>query len=449
MNIKTIYSEMESRNNLNLSVYLGYLQDHVNSNSFSLSEVLSKHNKYLRALCCAGLSPKNPTAFYQLISNDREIPVFTTHMALNKCVGELLNLNNSNTELESLMTSIIDGIRNAKIGDNPGSTLAFAFGFTIGTAIKRGVNVVPFFNKLDSKFITDNGRLFNGLSAALSTDSTLLILNKDYIQSIDERYDNWEERSRLISLSIFKAIPHEKLEVTTILENLKVIQYFSGRSSNFDKFITDYSKNLDAKQLQKQTENQKQNVVQFSNQDQNQDELISAIKEKDSYKEQRDYIKEIFFDSTNIRSSENIFNNDNDISEQQNNDNQFNQELYSIGENLINEDKYYNLPENNIQKSSMKKFFQKTDRRLFNLGLENRPALLNIIGRTSKQDTNDADVFKIKYGNEFAPKWWQAIQEIYDENNNSSINLTNSIKLWYKIYNNNYSNNSNTCYMKK
>ena len=39
----------------------------------------------------------------------------------------------------------------------------------------------------------------------------------------------------------------------------------------------------------------------------NQDELISAIKEKDSYKEQRDYIKEIFFDSTNIRSSENIF----------------------------------------------------------------------------------------------------------------------------------------------
>lgn len=80
---------------------------------------------------------------------------------------------------------------------------------------------------------------------------------------------------------------------------------------------------------------------------------------------------------------------------------------------------------------------QKTDRRLFNLGLENRPALLNIIGRTSKQDTNDADVFKIKYGNEFAPKWWQAIQEIYNENNNSSINLTNSIKLWYKIYNNN------------
>lgn len=278
MNIKTIYSEMESRNNLNLSVYLGYLQDHVNSNSFSLSEVLSKDNKYLRALCCAGLSPKNPTAFYQLISNDREIPVFTTHMALNKCVGELLNLNNSNAELEALMTSIIDGIRNAKIGDNPGSTLAFAFGFTIGTAIKRGVNVVSFFNKLDSKFITDNSRLFNGLASALSTDSTLLILNKDYIQSIDERYDNWEERSRLISLSIFKAIPHEKIEVSTIVENLKVIQYFSGRSSNFDKFINDYAKNIEAKQLQKQTENQKQNVVNSSSSNENQDELVSLRK---------------------------------------------------------------------------------------------------------------------------------------------------------------------------
>ncbi len=74
-----------------------------------------------------------------------------------------------------------------------------------------------------------------------------------------------------------------------------------------------------------------------------------------------------YHDTPLEKSSENIFNNDNDISEQQNNDNQFNQELYSIGENLINEDKYYNLPENNIQKSSMKKFFQKTDRRLFNI----------------------------------------------------------------------------------
>lgn len=63
-----------------------------------------------------------------------------------------------------------------------------------------------------------------------------------------------------------------------------------------------------------------------------------------------------YHDTPPEKSSENIFNNDN----------QFNQELYSIGENL-NEDKYYNLPENNIQKSSMKKFFQRTDRRLFNI----------------------------------------------------------------------------------
>ena len=230
MNIKTIYSEMESRNNLNLSVYLGYLQDHVNSNSFSLSEVLSKDNKYLRALCCAGLSPKNPTAFYQLISNDREIPVFTTHMALNKCVAELLNLNNSNTELESLMTSIIDGIRNAKIGDNPGSTLAFAFGFTIGTAIKRGVNVVPFFNKLDSNVMKEFASVIKSFDEAVKNkdvDGAIKsIVGKDLFTKIESLQYKLMDIFEIYSQNVFE----KNFEFLQILKSENIDILFSDSS---------------------------------------------------------------------------------------------------------------------------------------------------------------------------------------------------------------------------
>lgn len=82
---------------------------------------------------------------------------------------------------------------------------------------------------------------------------------------------------------------------------------------------------------------------------------------------------------------------------------------------------------------------QKTDRRLFNLGLNERPALLNFIGRTSKDDSDSADIFKQKFGDEFAPKWLEACQDEYNKTGNTKNNLTPVINSWYKLHNKQFS----------
>lgn len=267
MNITTIYQEMESRNNLNLAVYLGYLQEHVNSPSFSLSEILNKDSKYMRALGCAALPITKHQAFLTLITKDSHMPVFTSHMALIKLSSELLNHKNSISDLEKLMNSVIDGVRQCRF-DDPGTTLSFAFGFVLGTAIKRGIVVKPFFSKMDSSFIVDNDKLFYGFSAGLNLENTCLILNNQYLNDLTERYDNWEDRSRIISLSIFKVIPTEKSSSVPLQEeNLKVLEYFSGRSSNYNNFLKEYQNKLHATLLKNKTESAKKNVVEVAKKD--------------------------------------------------------------------------------------------------------------------------------------------------------------------------------------
>lgn len=78
---------------------------------------------------------------------------------------------------------------------------------------------------------------------------------------------------------------------------------------------------------------------------------------------------------------------------------------------------------------------QKTDRRLFNLALEDRPGLFSLIARTSKNDSRNAEKFKEIYKDEFTPKWWQAIMEEYQEKGNDSMKLDSLIESWYKLYN--------------
>lgn len=264
MNIATIYREMESRNTLNLAVYLGYLQEHTNSSAFDFNEVLSKESKYLRALACASLSIKNPRAFFSLITGDRHMPVFTSHMVLIKCSAELLNLSNSNDDLEKLLDHTIEAVRQSRFSD-PGTTLSFAFGFVLGTAIKRGINVKSFFNKLDSKFIVSNDKLFSGFTSGLNKEHLSLVSSDQYVTDISDRYDNWEDRSRILSLSIFKAIPTEEFNgVTLNEENLKVLEYFSGRSQSYNNFLKDYQNKLHTIHLQKQSEKAKQNVVEVA-----------------------------------------------------------------------------------------------------------------------------------------------------------------------------------------
>lgn len=261
MNIATIYKEMENRQNLNLPVYLGYLQEHINSPSFSLMEILSKDNKYLRALAIAAFDVKKPKMLFELITKDSQMTIFTSHMALIKCSAELLNNNNSNQDLEVLIEHVIDAVRLTKVKE-PGTTLSFAFGFVLGTAIKRGVNVKSFFNKLDSSFIQDNDLLFYGFNSGLMPESTLLVLNENYLINLSERYDNWEDRSRILSLSIFKSIPIDKFSAISINEsNLKVLEYFSGRNSGYDKFLSEYQKRIHTFSLQKENVKAKQNIV--------------------------------------------------------------------------------------------------------------------------------------------------------------------------------------------
>lgn len=264
MNIATIYKEMESKDSLNLAVYLGYLQEHINSPAFSLDEIVNKDKKFLRALACAAMDIKKPKMFFNLITTDSQMKVFTSHMALIKCSAELLNLSNSIEDLEVLLENVIDGVRHAKV-TTPGTTLSFAFGFVLGTGIKRGVNVTSFFKKLDSKFIVDNDKLFNGLFAALKTESTILVLNNKYITDITERYDNWEERSRILSLRIFKYISIDKFSGVSVNEyNVKVLDYFSGRGTSYNTFLSDYHKKINFFNVSQQTDNTKQNSVETS-----------------------------------------------------------------------------------------------------------------------------------------------------------------------------------------
>lgn len=262
MNISTIYQEMENRNNLHLPIYLSYLQEHVNSPSFSLDEVLGQEKKYLRALACAAFDVKKPELFFKLITQDSHMKVFTSHMVLIKCSAELLNVSNSNEDLERLLEQVIYGILNARLNE-PGTTLSFAIGFVLGTAIKRGVNIKSFFNRLNSTFITDNNKLFNGLHYGLSNSNTILVLNEQYLVDLTNRYDNWDDRSRILSLSIFKAIPVEKIDIINMNENnLKVLEYFSGRNNSYDKFLSNYIKNINNLHLQKEEKLPKQVFVE-------------------------------------------------------------------------------------------------------------------------------------------------------------------------------------------
>lgn len=283
MNITTIYQEMENRNNLNLVVYLGYLEEHVNSPNFNLNEILNKDSKYLRALGCAALSVSNSQAFSTLITKDPHMPVFTSHMALIKLSSELLNHNNSLESLDKLMTSIIDAVRQCRF-DDPGTTLSFAFGFVLGTAIKRGIAVKNFFNKLDARFILDNNKLFNGFVSGIDSSSTCLVLNNNYLNDLTERYNNWEDRSRIISLSMFKAIDMEKLSGVALVEdNLKVLEYFSGRTTGYNNFLKEYQDKLHAVLLKNKTESAKKNIVEVAKQDSlfNQEvDLPTAIKQQ-------------------------------------------------------------------------------------------------------------------------------------------------------------------------
>lgn len=261
MNIETIYQEMENRQNLNLSVYLGYLQEHINSPSFSVIETLGKDSKYLRALSIAALDVKKPKMLFELITKDSKIPIFTAHMALIKCSAELLNNNNSNQDLEILIENVIDAVRFIKVS-NTGTTLSFAFGFVLGTAIKRGINVKSFFNKLDSSFIQNNDLLFHGFHSGLMPESTLLVLNENYLINLSERYNNWEERSRILSLSIFKSIPMDKFSAISVnANNLNVLEYFSGRNPVYDNFLNEFQKKIHTFSLQKEHTKTKQSII--------------------------------------------------------------------------------------------------------------------------------------------------------------------------------------------
>lgn len=283
MNITTIYQEMENRNNLNLVVYLGYLSEHVNSSQFNLNEILTKDSKYVRALGCAALSVTKPESFFTLITKDPHMPVFTSHMALIKLSSELLNQNNSLEDLNKLMISIIDGVRQCRFED-PGTTLSFAFGFVLGTAIKRGIVVKNFFDKLDARFIVDNTKLFNGFSAGLNTDNTCLVLHTTYLNDLTERYSNWEDRSKIISLSMFKAISMEKLSGVALVEdNLKVLEYFSGRTATYNNFLKEYQDKLHAVLLKNKTESAKKNIVEVAKQDSMIEkplDIVTAIKKQ-------------------------------------------------------------------------------------------------------------------------------------------------------------------------
>lgn len=262
MNITTIYKEMENRVSLNLDIYFNYLQEHVNSPSFSLKEVLETDKKYLRAFACAAFNIERPEIFLKLITTDSNMKVFTSHMALIKCSAELLNLNHSHEKLENLLNNVIEGVRQAKI-NSPGTTLSFAFGFVLGTAIKRGINVKSFFHKLDSTFITDNDKLFTGLCSGLHKDSSLLVSNESYITNLWGRYDTWDNRSKVLSLSMFKGIEIDKLNQVAVNENnLKVLEYFSKRNNSYDQFLNHYTQQIDNLNLQRETETPKQVMSQ-------------------------------------------------------------------------------------------------------------------------------------------------------------------------------------------
>lgn len=244
MNITTIYREMESKRNVDLNVYFAYLSEHVNSSSFDVNEVLRSDKKYLRSFSCAALSVQRSDYLSTLISKDKDMPVFTSHMALIKCSFELLNIANSETDLEQLLNNVINGIRFAKI-DRPGTTLSFAFGHVLGTAVKRGINAKSFLDKFDSKFIINNERLFSGFISGLQDNNLSLLSNQEYINDLCERYDNWESVSQKLSLSIFKAIPIQKLNGVHFSENnLSVLNYFSGRNQSYDDFLSSYKKKL-------------------------------------------------------------------------------------------------------------------------------------------------------------------------------------------------------------
>lgn len=71
---------------------------------------------------------------------------------------------------------------------------------------------------------------------------------------------------------------------------------------------------------------------------------------------------------------------------------------------------------------------KKTDRRVIDLGLDSRPALLSLIGQSGIEINKVADTYKNRYGNEFAKHWWKYVGE------KKQVNLTNLIKLWDKEY---------------
>ena len=357
MNIKTIYKEMEIRSTFNVSIYFEHLQKHINSSNFDLKgEVLDKDNKYPRALTYACLSPKKPQMFMNLISLDNKFPVFTSHMALIKCSAELLNPNNSIDELSLFINNIVLDIKKAKL-NTPGTTLSLAFGFVLGTAIKRGLSAKQFFNTFDSKFIVDNTNLFQGLCEGLTTKNTLLILNRDYLNNFDERYDDWEAKSRLISLSMFKAIPVEPFNayINVNEDNLKILEFFSGKNTSYDSFFNEYKAKFNNLNIQQKNTEIKKDFID--------DDELTKLK-KIVNKQQQDIktiTNELNLYQEIFKQFEQIFPDLNKIVQHTDNKNlltKINQLIESKKENIEILTEYYSVNEKQKEiKDSLKKHF--------------------------------------------------------------------------------------------
>jgi hypothetical protein len=235
-NLEFQYSKNKKKFNQSLDFYIPFIQNSLTNEN--ISEILKTDKKYLRAFYFSCFNLHQISQCVSFLKEDQNAPIFSHHMYFLRVSSEIFNLENSPKLLSNHLNSILPYLNQYAKNNQIGTTIGYAIGFLIGQSLFRGVDVLHFYENIDSSVIENHRQFIDGLISGFK-NKTSLCFDKDYIKNLNNRYDNWENKSKIISFSLFKKINQQKLDKPIITDNnyelLKIIQNFDSAFSQFLK----------------------------------------------------------------------------------------------------------------------------------------------------------------------------------------------------------------------
>ena len=204
MNINQIFKNLNNKTSLVLEDYnLAYqeMSEILKYKNEILRYILNNDNYHERGLLIAS-SDISSNIYYDLMKHDGKYPIYTTLLVLLKASMELHYSNHSEENLTIFLNNIATSTKDVKSG-HFGSTMSYAIGYTIGSGIKKGIDMQKFialYNKdlIENKEWFSQG-LFNGINKQES-----LIEDKKFLSGLKDRYQEIKSKEWLIIFNMFK-----------------------------------------------------------------------------------------------------------------------------------------------------------------------------------------------------------------------------------------------------